>query len=163
VGFIKNRYIGRTFIQPTQKERVKSVRIKLNTIDATLKGKRVVLIDDSIVRGTTTGRIIKLVRDAGATEVHVRISSPPFVHPCYFGTDIDNRECLIACKMSIEEIRQHIGADSLGFLPVENVSKIAEGTARAFCTGCFTGEYPVPEPRPAKPSRYEQKIGKSAE
>ena len=113
VGFIKNRYIGRTFIQPTQEEREAALRIKLNAMRETIAGKRVVMIDDSIVRGTTCGRIVKLLRDAGAKEVHVRISSPPFLNPCYFGTDIDNRDKLIACKLSLEETCSYIGADSL--------------------------------------------------
>ncbi len=135
------------------------MRIKLNTIEATLKGKRVVLIDDSIVRGTTTGRIVKLVREAGAAEVHVRISSPPFVHPCYFGTDIDSRDNLIACRMTEDEIRSHIGADSLGFLPVESVPRLAQDVSHGICCGCFTGAYPVPEPERPKASRFERKIG----
>ena len=125
IGFIKNRYIGRTFIQPTQTERTNSVKIKLNAISNTVKGKRVVMIDDSIVRGTTCARIVKLLRDAGAKEVHVRISSPPFVSPCYFGTDIDSKDNLIACRMTNEEICRYIGADSLGYLSVESVQKLA--------------------------------------
>ncbi|MEG0768019.1 MAG: amidophosphoribosyltransferase, partial [Clostridia bacterium] len=116
IGFIKNKYIGRTFIQPTQAQRVDSVRIKLNTIASTVQGKRVVLVDDSIVRGTTSKRIVYLLREAGATEVHVRLSAPPFKYPCYFGTDIDSTDHLIAHHHSIEEIRQMIGADSLGYL-----------------------------------------------
>jgi len=162
VGFIKNRYIGRTFIQPSQEERHRSVHIKLNTITSTIKGKRVVLIDDSIVRGTTTGRIVRLVRDAGAKEVHVRISSPPFVNPCYFGTDIDSRDKLIACKMTEPEICKHIGADTLGYLSTDNVVKIAEGANCGFCAGCFTGTYPVPEPSVVLKSKFEHKIGESA-
>jgi amidophosphoribosyltransferase len=162
VGFIKNRYIGRTFIQPSQKERDHAVRIKINTIEATIKDKRVVLIDDSIVRGTTVGRIVRLVREAGAKEVHVRISSPPFINPCYFGTDIDGRDKLIACRMSLPEIRDHIGADSLGFLSTDNVTKLAEGAKCGFCTGCFTGIYPAPEPVSVQQNRYEHKIGEIA-
>ena len=125
VGFIKNRYIGRTFILPTQKQREDAVRIKLNVLKATVAGKRVVMGDDSIVRGTTRANIIRMLREAGATEVHVRISSPPFINPCYYGTDIDSKDKLIACKMSIDEIRQKIGADSLGYLSLESVKKIA--------------------------------------
>ena len=121
VGFIKNRYIGRTFILPTQKQREDAVRIKLNVLKATVAGKRVVMVDDSIVRGTTSANIIRMLREAGATEVHVRISSPPFINPCYYGTDIDSKDKLIACKMSIDEIRQKIGADSLGYLSLESV------------------------------------------
>ena len=161
VGFVKNRYIGRTFIQPTQEERDRAVRIKLNTIEATIKDKRVVLIDDSIVRGTTMRRIVKLVRETGAKEVHLRISSPPFVNPCYFGTDIDSRENLIACKMSIPEIRDYLGADSLGFLAINHVAKIAENAKCGFCDGCFTGKYPVPEPEIIPKSKYDQKIGEN--
>jgi amidophosphoribosyltransferase len=161
VGFIKNRYIGRTFIQPSQEERDHSVRIKLNTIEATVKDKRVVLIDDSIVRGTTMKRIVKLVRETGAKEVHLRISSPPFINPCYFGTDIDSRENLIACKMNTQEIRDYLGANSLGYLSINHVSKIAENAKCGFCDGCFTGNYPVPEPSIAPKSKYDKKIGES--
>jgi amidophosphoribosyltransferase len=160
VGFIKNRYIGRTFIQPSQEERDRSVRIKLNTIEATIKDKRVVLIDDSIVRGTTMRRIVKLVRESGAKEVHLRISSPPFVNPCYFGTDIDSRENLIAHKMSIPEIRDYLGADSLGYLSIDNVTKIAQNAKCNFCSGCFSGNYPVPEPSPFGKNKFEHKIGR---
>jgi amidophosphoribosyltransferase len=161
IGLIKNRYIGRTFIQPSQEERDNSVRIKLNTIESTIKGKRVVLIDDSIVRGTTMRRIVKLVRETGAKEIHLRISSPPFVNPCYFGTDIDSRENLIACNMSKDEIKSYLGADSLGFLSVENVTKIADNAKCGFCDGCFSGKYPVPEPSYVPKSRFEYKIGEA--
>jgi len=159
VGFVKNRYIGRTFIQPTQEERDRAVRIKLNTIEATIKGKRVVLIDDSIVRGTTMRRIVKLVRETGAKEVHLRISSPPFINPCYFGTDIDSKDYLIACKMTTEQICEYLGADSLGYLPIEHVPHIAENAKCGFCQGCFTGVYPVPEPVITKDNKYDRKIG----
>jgi amidophosphoribosyltransferase len=159
VGFIKNRYIGRTFIQPTQEERDRAVRIKLNTIEASIKDKRVILIDDSIVRGTTMRRIVKLVRETGAKEVHLRISSPPFKNPCYFGTDIDSRDNLIACRMSVQETCKYLGADSLGYLSIENVSRIAENAGCGFCDGCFTGNYPVPEPSIMPKSKYDQKIG----
>jgi len=159
VGFIKNRYIGRTFIQPSQEERDRSVRIKLNTIEDTVKNKRVVLIDDSIVRGTTMKRIVHILREAGAKEVHLRISSPPFINPCYFGTDIDSRENLIACKMSIPEICSYLRADSLGFLSANNATKIADNAKCGFCDGCFTGKYPVPPPSNTQKSKYENKIG----
>ena len=159
VGFIKNKYIGRTFIQPTQEERDRSVRIKLNTIEASIKDKRIVLIDDSIVRGTTMRRIVKLLRETGAKEVHIRVSSPPFVNPCYFGTDIDSRENLIACKMSVPEIRNYLGADSLGYLSIENVNKIAENASGGFCDGCFSGKYPILEPSTIPKSKFDQKIG----
>ncbi len=158
MGFIKNRYIGRTFIQPTQAERERSVHIKLNPVAATVRGKRVVMIDDSIVRGTTTGRIVNLLREAGATEVHVRLSSPPFVSPCYFGTDVDSKENLIACHMSIPEICAHIGADSLGYLSVEHVAQIARGADCDFCVGCFTGNYPAQVPERTEKNRFETKL-----
>lgn len=144
VGFIKNKYIGRTFIEPTQMQREDALRIKLNTISSTVRNKRVILIDDSIVRGTTSHRIVKLLRDAGVKEVHMRVTAPPFLHPCYFGTDIDSREHLIAANHSIEEIKDLIGVDSLGFLGVDNVTKLADNHTFSFCTACFTGEYPLP-------------------
>lgn len=158
VGFIKNRYVGRTFIQPSQSQRSNSVRIKLNVIKDVVKGKRVVLIDDSIVRGTTSARIVNLIREAGATEVHMRISSPPFTNPCYFGIDIDSKENLIACQMSIEEIAKEIGADSLGYLSIEGVKNIAENAKCNFCTGCFTGEYLIRVPKEMPKDKFERKI-----
>lgn len=158
IGLIKNRYVGRTFIQPTQVERERSVKIKLNALAAVVRDKRVVLVDDSIVRGTTSGGIIDILREAGASEVHMRISSPPFLHPCYFGTDIDSRENLIAHRMSIEEIRKTIGADSLSFLNVENLSKINDFSENGYCDGCFTGKYPVNVPDVIPKNRYENKL-----
>ena len=155
VGFIKNKYIARTFIQPEQSQREKSVNIKLNTISSTIRGKRVVLIDDSIVRGTTCAHIVKLVREAGATEVHMRVSAPPFLNPCYFGTDVDSRENLIACSHTIPEIAQIIGVDSLGYLSTDSVTKLAE-CGEGFCTGCFTGEYPVEVPEKKAKFRFER-------
>ncbi len=155
VGFIKNRYIGRTFIQPEQTQRQNSVRIKLNAVSATVKGKRVVLIDDSIVRGTTSARIVSLLREAGAAEVHMRLSSPPFIRPCYFGTDIDSTDSLIAAHHSVEEIRQIIGVDSLGFLNVDYVDKLADNSQCGFCRGCFTGEYPVEPPKCGGKCKFE--------
>ncbi|MDR3551594.1 MAG: amidophosphoribosyltransferase [Clostridia bacterium] len=157
-GFVKNRYVGRTFIQPTQGERSTSVRIKLNALRSTVVGKRVVLIDDSIVRGTTSARIVDLLREAGAKEVHVRISSPPFLNPCYFGTDIDSREKLIACRLSVEEIREEIGADTLGYLKVESLDKLAVGAKCGFCKGCFTGRYPMRVPEDIPKDRFETKL-----
>ena len=124
IGFIKNKYIGRTFIQPTQSDREDKVRIKLNPVAEVVRGKRVVMVDDSIVRGTTSARIVRLLRNAGATEVHFRSSAPKFLNPCYFGTDIDSRENLIACKYSTEDIATIIGVDTLGFLSCESVLKI---------------------------------------
>lgn len=158
IGFIKNRYIGRTFIQPTQAERTNSVKIKLNAISSTVKGKRVVMIDDSIVRGTTCARIVKLLRDAGAKKVHVRISCPPFIAPCYFGTDIDAKDKLIACRMSIPEICESIGADSLGYLSVESVKKLAGNSDCDFCVGCFTEKYPIEVPKEMPKDKFESKI-----
>ena len=160
VGFIKNRYIGRTFIQPTQGQREDAVRIKLNVIKETVRGKRVVMVDDSIVRGTTCARIVHLLREAGAKEVHFAVTCPPFVNPCYFGTDIDSREHLIACRMSIPEIAKQIDVDSLTYLSVEGVQSIAKGAHCGFCTGCFTGEYPIQVPGELPKSKFENKIVK---
>lgn len=161
IGFIKNKYIGRTFIQPSQADREDKVKIKLNTVESTVKGKRVVLIDDSIVRGTTSARIVSLLRDAGATEVHMRVSSPPFLYPCYFGTDIDSSENLIANNHSIEEIAKIIGVDSLGYLSTDNVKKLADGGKEGFCTGCFTGEYPSEVPEHTEKSKFSYKKSES--
>lgn len=159
VGFIKNRYVGRSFIQPTQGQREDAVRIKLNAIRATVEGKRVVMIDDSIVRGTTSARIVNLLREAGAAEVHMRISSPPFTNPCYFGTDIDSRDKLIACRLdSVDKIAGEIGVDSLGYLSVESTHKIAAGAHCDFCDGCFTGRYPVAVPEAAPKDKFELRL-----
>lgn len=163
VGFIKNRYVGRTFIQPTQKQRSDAVRIKLNVVKDVVKGKRVILVDDSIVRGTTCARIVNLIREAGAAEVHVRISCPPFTNPCYFGTDIDSRDKLIACQMSMDEICREIGADTLGYLSVEGIRKIAANDHCDFCVGCFTGTYPIEVPKEMPKDKFETKIGESTE
>ena len=143
VGLVKNRYIGRTFITPGQESREQAVRIKLGALASCVAGKRVVMIDDSIVRGTISRQIVSLLREAGATAVHMRSSAPPFIAPCYFGTDIPDRKNLIACHHSVEEIRDMIGADSLGFLSLENLHKIAPEANCGFCDGCFTGNYPV--------------------
>ena len=155
-AFIKNRYIGRTFIQSSQRQREHSVKIKLNALKASVEGKRVVLIDDSIVRGTTSAKIIQMLKDSGAKEVHMRISAPPFKNPCYFGTDVDSRENLIACHMSVEEIRQKIGADSLDYLSIENMRKIAIGCGRGLCEGCFTGVYPIEVPEEDHKDQFER-------
>ena len=144
-AFVKNGYVGRTFIKPKQSSRESSVQVKLNVLREAVAGKRVIMIDDSIVRGTTSDRIVRMLRDAGATEVHVRISSPPFLWPCYFGTDIPAREQLIAYNRTIEEIRQIIGADSLGYLGIDRLKEMAEGLP--ICTGCFTGKYPMKPPK----------------
>ena len=161
LGLIKNKYIGRTFIAPGQNIREDKVRIKLNPIANTVKGKRVVLVDDSIVRGTTCERIVRLLRAAGATEVHFRSSAPAFLNPCYYGTDIDSRDVLIACNHTVEEITKLIGADSLGYLRLEDVRKLAEGsTVKGFCCACFDGKYPtnIPERRVNK---FDSKISEN--
>ena len=157
IGFIKNKYIGRTFIQPTQSDRENLVRIKLNPVSATVKGKRVVLVDDSIVRGTTCARIVRLLREAGATEVHMRSSAPPFLYPCYFGTDVDSQDNLVAWNRTVEEVRDIIGADSLGYLSCENAHKLAENTT-GFCTACFDGKYPCDPPKTPDKTRFERGV-----
>jgi amidophosphoribosyltransferase len=141
-GLIKNRYIGRTFISPDQKMRSQGVQLKFNPIVENLRGRRVVVVDDSIVRGTTTPRIVKLVRDAGASEVHLRITSPPIMHPCYLGVDMASYSELIAANFTVEEIRQKVGADSLGFLSKEGLVGATSRERGDFCLGCLTGEYP---------------------
>lgn len=142
-GFVKNRYIGRSFIFPSQQQRDAAVRLKLNPLAVNLQGKRVVLVDDSIVRGTTSAKIIKSLKQAGASEVHLRISSPPFKHTCHFGTDIDSEENLIANQLDLDAICRQIGADSLGYISIDGLKKACTGCGLSFCTGCFTGEYPV--------------------
>ena len=164
IGFIKNKYIGRTFIAPGQKNREDKVRIKLNPIPDTVRGKRIVMIDDSIVRGTTSARIVKLLREAGASEIHMRVSAPPFLNPCYYGTDIDSRDNLIACKHSTEEIAEIIGVDSLGYLSIENVKQIAKGmNGCGYCTACFDGVYPTKIPQTPLKNRFETKISENKE
>ena len=144
-AFVKNGYVGRTFIKPKQSSRESSVQVKFNVLKEAVAGKRVIMIDDSIVRGTTSDRIVRMLRDAGATEVHVRISSPPFLWPCYFGTDIPEREQLIAYNRSIDEICEIIGADSLGYLDINRLSQMVDG--RPICKGCFNGVYPMEPPK----------------
>lgn len=158
VGFIKNRYIGRTFIQPSQGQRQRSVKIKLNAIASAVRGKRVIMVDDSIVRGTTCARIVSLLREAGATEVHMRVSSPPFLHPCFFGTDVPDREMLIAHNHDLEEIRQIIGADSLDYLRLEDIPKTVEGMKLDFCHACFTGDYAVNVPNKVEKQGLEEGV-----
>lgn len=158
LGFIKNKYIGRTFIQPEQAQRQSAVNIKLSVIASTVKGKRVVLVDDSVVRGTTSARIVKLLREAGAAEVHLRLSAPPFLHPCYFGTDIDSAENLLAHNHTVEQMREIIGVNSLGFLNVNFLDKLADHDCGGFCTACFTGDYPVEPPKATRKSRFETPI-----
>ena len=143
-AFVKNSYVGRTFIKPKQKNRESSVQVKLNALRDAVAGKRVIMIDDSIVRGTTSDRIVRMLREAGAKEVHMRVSSPPFLWPCYFGTDVPAREQLIAYNRTVDEICKIIGADSLGYLREERLSEIVCG--REICKGCFTGKYPMEPP-----------------
>ncbi len=143
-AFVKNSYVGRTFIKPGQYSRESSVQVKLNVLREAVDGKRVIMIDDSIVRGTTSDRIVRMLRNAGAKEVHVRIAAPPFLWPCYFGTDIPEREQLIAYGRSIDEIREIIGADTLGYLKLERLSEMVDGLG--VCSGCFTGNYPMDPP-----------------
>ncbi len=162
LGLIKNKYIGRTFIDPGQNLREDKVRIKLNPVVETVKGKRVVLVDDSIVRGTTMARVVKLLRDAGATEIHVRSSAPQFLNPCYYGTDIASRDVLIACNHTTEEMARIFGADSVGFLPVEDVFKLAEcGKCQGYCAACFDGKYPTEVPTSSGESKYDYKISEN--
>lgn len=142
-GIVKNTYIGRTFIKPSQSERERSVRIKLNSLSTAVKGKRVVMLDDSIVRGTTCGRIVTMLKDSGAKEVHLRISSPPFLWPCYYGTDIPSKDDLVACQHSIEEIGRMCFADSIDFLSLENLPKMLKGNCGGYCDACFSGKYPA--------------------
>ena len=161
IGLIKNKYIGRTFIAPGQNVREDKVRIKLNPISETVNGKRVVLVDDSIVRGTTCARIVRLLRNAGAKEVHLRSSAPPFINPCYYGTDIDSKENLIACVHTVDEIAKIIGVDSLAYLNLEDVTKIgASGNCTGYCTACFDGKYPTETPKQII-NKYENKLSES--
>ena len=143
-AFVKNGYVGRTFIKPTQEERESSVHLKLSVLESVVKGKRIVLVDDSIVRGTTIANLIHMLKEAGAKEVHVRISSPPFLHPCYFGTDVPSNDQLIAASHSTEEIRKMIGADSLGYMQTDYLEGMAGGLP--LCKACFDGNYPMDIP-----------------
>lgn len=162
VGFIKNRYIGRTFIEPGQTSREGLVRIKLSPMDSVVAGKRVIMVDDSIVRGTTCARIVRLLREHGAKEVHVRISSPPFLNPCYYGTDIDSKENLIANKHTVDEIREMLGADTLGYLAIEDLGELVKDDgSKCYCSACFDALYPTDPPSDKKINRYEFKIGES--
>lgn len=146
--------MGRTFIKPKQSSRESSVRVKLNVLTEAVKGKRVVMIDDSIVRGTTSDRIVSMLKSAGAAEVHVRVSSPPFLNECYFGTDIPSKDQLIANDRTVEEIRQMIGADSLGYLEFNRLSEMVNGLP--ICTGCFNGIYPMEPPKEDIRGEYEK-------
>ena len=153
-GLIKNRYIGRTFIQPDQRVRDRGVQMKFNALRETLAGKRVVVVDDSIVRGTTKRKLVKVLRDAGAREIHVRITAPPYRFPCFYGVDTADRSQLIAANMTVEEIRKHIGADSLGFLSMGGLMKAIGVPKENFCHACFTGDYPVPIPADVKVTKF---------
>ena len=157
-GLIKNRYIGRTFISPDQKLRAQGVALKFNPIVENLRDKRVVVVDDSIVRGTTTPRIVKLLRDAGAREVHVRITSPPITHPCYLGVDMATYDELIAANFTVDEIRQKIGADSLGYLSVDGLMKAVARPRNDMCLGCLTGDYPETAKQRARQDLQQRKI-----
>ena len=154
VGFVKNSYVGRTFIKPKQSARESSVNIKLNALREVVKGKRVVMVDDSIVRGTTSGLIVQMLKDAGATEVHVRISSPPFLYPCYFGTDVPSCDQLIAHEHTITQVCDMIGADSLGYLDGERLPELIGGDT-GYCDACFSGNYPVEPPKEDIRGEYE--------
>lgn len=156
IGLIKNKYIGRTFISPGQGARLDSVKIKLSAVEESIRGKRVVLIDDSIVRGNTIGRVVQLLRNAGAKEVHIRISSPMFLHPCYYGTDIDSEDHLIACKHTVSEIAEIIGADSLGYFPLEKLGELTSHCS--FCSACFDGCYPTAIPDDTRKDRFEKRL-----
>lgn len=143
LGLIRNHYVGRTFIQPGQEQRDRDVRIKFNPVEGVLRNKRVIVVDDSIVRGTTSRKLLRMIRDAGASEVHMRVTCPPLAWPCYYGVDIPSREELIASRMSIDEIKEHIGADSLGYLSLQGMHD-AVGRDGPICHACFSGEHPVP-------------------
>ena len=144
-AFVKNSYIGRTFIKPKQKNRESSVQVKLNALESAVAGKKIIMIDDSIVRGTTSDRIVRMLRDAGAKEVHMRVSSPPFLWPCYFGTDVPAREQLIAYNRNVDDICKIIGADSLAYLGIDRLEEMVGGNL-GICKGCFTGSYPMEPP-----------------
>ncbi|MBE9061239.1 amidophosphoribosyltransferase [cf. Phormidesmis sp. LEGE 11477] len=152
-GLIKNRYVGRTFIQPTQAMRETGIRMKLNPMRDVLEGKRILIVDDSIVRGTTSRKLVKMLYDAGATEVHMRISSPPVTHPCFYGIDTDNQDHLIAATKSVAEIEQQLGADSLAYLSWEGMLEETRAATSSFCSACFTGAYPIEIPEQVKRSK----------
>ncbi|NET30575.1 MAG: amidophosphoribosyltransferase [Cyanothece sp. SIO1E1] len=152
-GLIKNRYVGRTFIQPTQSMRESGIRMKLNPLKDVLDGKRILIVDDSIVRGTTSRKIVKALRDAGATEVHMRISSPPVTHPCFYGIDTDNQDQLIAATKSVADIAEQIGVDSLAYLSWEGMLAATKQEQTHFCSACFTGNYPIGIPETVKRSK----------
>ena len=154
IGLIKNKYVGRTFIAPDH--RLEQVKIKLSAIGEEIRGKRIVLVDDSIVRGTTSGRIVGLLREAGALEVHLRVSAPPFLHPCYYGTDIDSEENLIASQHTVDEIAEIVGADSLGYIPIGRLGELAGGCG--YCDACFSGSYPTTIHTDVRKDRFERRL-----
>jgi len=161
-GLIKNRYIGRTFIEPTQEIRERGVGLKFNALPENLAGRRVIMIDDSLVRGTTAGPLVRLVREAGATEVHLRITCPPITHACHFGVDMGHDGDLMAAHLDLEQMRIEIGADSLGFLPMEAMMRAvgnSDGSGAGFCNACFTGSYPIPVNMTPSKSRFEEVLG----
>ena len=158
-GLIKNRYVGRTFIQPTQEMREAGIRMKLNPLKDVLKGKRVIVIDDSIVRGTTSRKLVKALRDAGATEIHMRISSPPVTHPCFYGIDTDTQDQLIAATKSVAEIAEQIGVDTLAYLSWDGMLSATGRDPNSFCSACFTGDYPVEIPDNVKRSKLMLEVG----
>ncbi|MGA0199288.1 MAG: amidophosphoribosyltransferase, partial [Prochlorotrichaceae cyanobacterium] len=161
-AFVRNHYIGRTFIQPTQMIRDFNVRVKLNLIRSAVEGKRVVVVDDSIVRGTTSRKLVTALRKAGAKEVHMRISSPPVTHPCFYGIDTDNQDQLVAANLTLEGIVENIGVDSLGYLSIPGMLKAAQDDDRNFCKACFTGDYPVAVPEGLKRSKLKLETLSSA-
>jgi len=147
---VKNRYVGRTFISPTQSIREQGIRMKLNPLRHIIDGQRIVVVDDSIVRGNTSRKLVQLLRDAGATEVHMRLTSPPVVWPCFYGIDTDSQDQLIAATHPVEEIAEFIGADSVAYLPLDDLIASTAGPPEEFCTACFSGEYPIEVPDPVR-------------
>jgi amidophosphoribosyltransferase len=148
-GLYKNNYVGRTFIQPSQSLRDRGVKLKLNPLPESIRGKRLVVIDDSIVRGTTQKQVVAALREAGATAVNIRITCPPVLWPCFYGIDFPTRQELIAADLTVEQIRDYVGADSLGYLSLDGMVEAAQGEKRSFCRACFDGEYPIPVPEGA--------------
>jgi amidophosphoribosyltransferase len=148
-GIYKNAYVGRTFIQPSQTLRDRGVKLKLNPLPDSIRGKRLVVIDDSIVRGTTTKQVVSMLREAGATEVHIRVTCPPLQWPCFYGIDMPTRQELIAADLTVEQIRSYVGADSLGYLSLDGMVAAAGGEKESFCRACFDGEYPIEIPEGA--------------
>ena len=152
-GLVKNRYVGRTFIQPSQQQRAGSVRLKLNPLPENIRGKRLVVVDDSIVRGTTTRQVVAMLREAGAAEVHFRVSSPPYRWPCFYGMDTGRRSELLAADLSVGEIADYLKVDSLAYLDIDRLVRATGVASGSFCTACLTGEYPVPVPEMADSKR----------